>query len=273
MEFQFFVPRWGSDDLSWDDFLLKEKSEGYDGIEYAIADDTTCGQLNDIWEKLDKYQLQCIPQHFGTYDADFNKHYDRYSSWLESIKPYPAPKIDSQTGKDFFTFAQNEQLIAIATKHTRDCGIEVYHETHRNKSLFAAHITLDYLERIPELKITLDVSHWVNVAESYLEDQQKAMDLAIERTEHIHARIGYPEGPQVSDPRLPEWKEAVEHHLKWWDRIIERKRNEGAAAMTITPEFGPYPYMVHLPETNEPIVNQWEVNKYMKELLKQRYSL
>ena len=76
--------------------------------------------------------------------------------------------------------------------------MEVLHETHRNKFTFAAHITFDYPNRIPELRITLNASHWVNVAESFLEEQ--AIDLAIKRTEHIHARVGYPEGPQVPDP-------------------------------------------------------------------------
>jgi sugar phosphate isomerase/epimerase len=271
MKLKFFVPRWGSSDLSWDDFFNKAKSSGYDGIELAIPNETTSAQLDDIWQKLDQYQLLVIPQHYATYDADFSKHFDNYSAWLELVKYYPAIKIDSQTGKDFFTFDQNKQLIDVATKHTNDCGVPVYHETHRNKSLFAAHVTKYFLERISDLQITLDISHWVNVAESFLEDQQEAVNIAIQRTGHIHARVGYPEGPQVPDPRVPEWKDALGHHLKWWDKVAKRKKQEDTI-MTITPEFGPYPYMIHLPGINTPIANQWEVNKFMMDLLKQRYS-
>jgi len=271
MKPQFFCPRWGSEDLSWDDFLLKAKQSGYDGVEYGIANETTPAELDAIWEKLNKHQLSIIPQHYGTYDADFNQHFDRYSAWLQLVKPYPGVKIDSQTGKDFFTFEQNKQLVDVAAKHSQESGVAIYHETHRNKFLFAAHISKDYLQRIPELKITLDASHWVNVAESYLEDQQDAINIAIQRTEHIHARVGYPEGPQVPDPRVPEWKAALDHHLKWWDKIAELKRQEDKI-LTITPEFGPYPYMVHLPDTNKPIANQWDINVYMMELLRERYS-
>jgi len=122
------------------------------------------------------------------------------------------------------------------------------------------------------LRITLDVSHWVTVAESFLDDQPEAMELAIQRTEHIHARVGYPEGPQVADPAAPEWNEALQHHLAWWDRIIERKRFETNALVTITPEFGPYPYMVHLPYSQKPIADQWQNNVYMMNLLRERYS-
>ena len=149
--------------------------------------------------------------------------------------------------------------------------MNIIHETHRNKFAFAAQVAKEFLEKIPELKITLDVSHWVCVAESYLEDQPEALRLAIERTEHIHARVGYPEGPQVPDPRIPAWQSALEIHLGWWDQIYKRKQKE-KQILTITPEFGPFPYMFHLPSTGEPISNQWEINAFMMNLLKKRYQ-
>jgi hypothetical protein len=156
---------------------------------------------------------------------------------------------------------------------SQNTGVKVYHETHRNKFSFAAHITKEYLQEIPGLQITLDASHWVCVAESFLKNQQEAMHLAIERTEHIHARVGYEEGPQVPDPRAPEWQPALNMHLNWWDKVVDRKRLEGAdAILTITPEFGPFPYMVSMPFTQQPITNQWEVNAYMMQLLRERYS-
>lgn len=273
MKLKFFCPRWGSENITWDDFLLKVKSAGYSGVECAIANDATQEELDTIWDKLEKYQLEAIPQHYATYDADFSRHYDTYAAWFEKIRPYKALKIDAQTGKDFFTFEQNKSLIDLAVAYSQSSGVDVYHETHRNKFAFSAHITKEYLTQIPYLKITLDASHWVNVAESFLEDQQEAMDLAISRTEHIHARVGYPEGPQVSDPRVPEWQEAVNKHLAWWDKVAARKKEEGEnAVLTVTPEFGPYPYMISLPFTRQPITNQWEVNEYMMRLLKSRYQ-
>jgi sugar phosphate isomerase/epimerase len=273
MKLKFFCPRWGNEHVSWDDFLFAIKKANYDGVEYGIPNDTSSQELEHVWEKIEKYGLDVIPQHYGTYDADFSKHYDSFAAWFELVKPFKALKIDSQTGKDFFTFEQNKKLIDLTVDYTKSTGVEVYHETHRNKFAFAAHITRDYLLRIPYLKLTLDASHWVNVAESFLEDQEEAMELAISRTEHIHARVGYPEGPQVPDPRVPEWQFAVDKHLAWWDRIISRKRVEGVdTVVTITPEFGPYPYMVPLPFTQQPITNQWEVNKYMMDLLRARYQ-
>lgn len=272
MRFKFFCPRWGSENISWDLFCQRVKNEGYDGVEYGIPNEVEIRELDEAWQSFEKHGLGVIPQHYGTYDADFSRHFDNYAGWLEMVRPFPALKIDSQTGKDYFSFEQNKRLIEQAAEHTRLSGVAVFHETHRNKFTFAAHITFEYLSRLPDLRITLDASHWVNVAESFLEDQQEAMDLAILRTEHIHARVGYPEGPQVPDPAAPEWNEALQFHLNWWDKVVERKRLEGEALVTITPEFGPYPYMVHLPYSQKPVSDQWANNVYMMNVLKERYQ-
>ena len=49
-------------------------------------------------------------------------------------------------------------------------------------------------------------------------------------------------------------------------------RNRGPGLLTVTPEFGPYPYMPILPYTRQPIVSQWEVNVHMMQLLRERYD-
>lgn len=77
---------------------------------------------------------------------------------------------------------------------------------------------------------------------------------------------------QVTDPRSREWATAVDHHLRWWDTIIAAKRKLHQP-ITITPEFGPFPYMVNNPRTGDPIGSQWEINIYMMQLLKERYAL
>jgi sugar phosphate isomerase/epimerase len=267
MNIEFYCPRWGSENINRDLFCRKVKDAGYDGIEYGIARDVTKAELDEVWNLVSKHNLKIIPQHYDTYESNFVRHYDLFTEWIEKIRPYPSKKINSQTGKDFFSFDQNKKLLDAAA----NSGLNIVHETHRNKFSFAAHITKNYLEKIPKLRITLDASHWVCVAESYLDDQANAMQLAISRADHIHARVGYPEGPQVPDPRIKEWEEALNKHLTWWDKVVEIKRKENID-LTITPEFGPFPYMVHVPSTGNPVSDQWEVNVWMMELLKKRYQ-
>jgi sugar phosphate isomerase/epimerase len=271
MNVKFFCSRWGSEGADWKDFLIKAKKNGYDGIEFGILQNFSRSALDDIWGLAAECEMLLIPQHYDTISADYSKHYDTYAAWLEKVKPYKALKINSQTGRDFFSFEQNYSLIELAERFAQETGTPVYHEIHRSKFSFAAHITHKYLNEIASLRLTLDASHWICVAESFLEDQPDSVNLAIERTEHIHARIGYTEGPQVPDPRSSEWADALQTHLGWWDRVASRKMKENKL-LTITPEFGPFPYMVSSPFTQKPIANQWDVNLYMMELLKERYG-
>ena len=69
----------------------------------------------------------------------------------------------------------------------------------------------------------------------------------------------------------PEWQKAVQAHFAWWDKVVEYKRREGRR-MTMLTEFGPIDYMPSLPYTRQPVANQWEINKYMLDTLKARYS-
>lgn len=160
----------------------------------------------------------------------------------------------------------------MATAMSRSTGKKILHETHRGKFSFAVHIMAQYLDTLPDLRITLDVSHWCNVAETFLEDQQQTLDLALDRTDHIHSRVGFQEGPQVPDPRVPEWQNALEIHARWWDKVMDKKRKQGAALMTVTSEFGAPPYLTLMPFTRQPITSQWDVNVFMMQFLKARYS-
>ena len=107
--------------------------------------------------------------------------------------------------------------------------------------------------------------------ESLLDDQQDTVSRTLERVDHIHARIGHAEGPQVNDPRAPEWKQAVDAHFAWWDNVVARKKKEGKV-LTFLTEFGPVDYMPALPYTRQPVADQWAINKYMLDILRMRYS-
>lgn len=263
---KFFCPRWGSEELDYHSFFQQVKRAGYDGVEMSIPKEVRT--KNEILQLLKTFDLEIIAQHWETSTSHFSEHKKEYRERLKNLASIEPLFINSQTGKDFFDFEQNAELFEISREISREYGIKIIHETHRGKFSFAAHLTAEYLRRIPDLRITLDISHWVNVAESWLEDQEAHVALAQTRTDHIHARIGFPEGPQIPDPRAPEWKVAREYHVRWWQGVLDYRKRENRAPLTITPEFGPYPYMILLPYSNKPIANQWEINAFMMSYLK-----
>ncbi|BDU25763.1 TIM barrel protein [Flavobacterium sp. GSB-24] len=270
MKIKFFCPRWGSENLQWDEFAHKVRAAGYDGIESPIPFEEK--EKLEIKEALKSEGLELIGQYYQSFEEEFGAHKDNFKRHLESIAELKPILIVSQTGKDYFSAAQNKNLFQAASEISNNTGITISHETHRNKALFAAHIAKNLLQENQEVRITADFSHWCVVSESLLEQQKDAVNLAISRTIHIHARVGQPESPQVGDPRSPEWKIAFEAHLKWWDQIVKERFEAVADFLTITPEFGPEPYMQTIPFSGMPVANQWDINIYMMNFLKKRYA-
>jgi len=179
--------------------------------------------------------------------------------------------MNCHTGRDYFSFGQNLELIDIAAEFTARTGLVVAHETHRGRVGFHPAEMQGYFNARPELVITADLSHWVCTTESFLENFQGTVEQAIARTRHIHARVGFEEGPQIPDPRAPEWKPALDHFFGWWDRMVEGRREAGQRVLTITTEFGPPPYLPTIPFKNVPVADQFEINSFMKDLLRDRY--
>ena len=269
MNIEFYCPQWGSEQLPFNDLCRKAADAGYDGMEMVLPLETT---HENILSTLKESGLKLIALHGETESADLNTHADEYEKRLRSLAAANPEFISSQTGRDFFEFEDNLSLLALASRVSEETGVKIIHETHRSKLTYAAHVTRRFLEKIPEMRLTLDVSHWFCVHERFLTDQKEAVNLAIQRSDHIHARIGYDQGSQVPDFRMPEWKNALKAHLEIWDRIITRAQEEGQERFTIMPEFGPAPYMLMQPGTTRPIANQWELNCEMMALLKERWE-
>ena len=266
---KIFATNWGFSG-TMDVFCEKAKKEGYEGIE-VWWDSSQKGQ-DELFTALKKHQLE-VGFLVGGSEKEPAKHFETFKKNLLEATSQTIQKptyINCHSGKDFFTYEENKTFIDLTTETHTKTGIPIYHETHRGRMLFAAHITKNFIDKNPDLRLTLDISHWTNVHESLLENQSEAVQAALERTGHIHTRIGHEEGPQVNDPRASEWANAVKAHLSWWDKIVEMKMKAGQP-LTMLAEFGPPNYLQTLPFTNLPVANQWEINVYMMKMLRERY--
>jgi sugar phosphate isomerase/epimerase len=253
---------------SIDDFAKKAKEEGYDGVELWLPDQQKDrdAMMNALTNNGLKYGFLC-----GSGQKDFKQNFDAFEKMLTNGLALKPMFFNSHSGKDFFTTDQAKAFFDLTTKKSKETGVPIYHETHRGRLCFAAHITRNFIENNPNLRLTLDISHWCNVHESLLENQAETVALALSRTDHIHARVGHSEGPQVNDPRAPEWKDALDKHLAWWDKVVENKVKT-TKELTILTEFGPVDYMPALPYTRQPVANQWEINVHMMKMLRERYK-
>lgn len=263
---KIYATRWGYKGTA-DDFCRQVKAEGYDGVEDWIPQDRAKEEA--LFEALDKYGLSFAAL-AGSGGKDFGEHLESYTKNLQKALSKKPDFVNCHAGKDFFPVAENQQLIDLAIQQSKASGVPVYQETHRGRMLFAAHVCGHFTGSSPELLLTLDISHWCAVAESLLADQKAVIAKVLQRTAHVHARIGHAEGPQVSDPRAPEWEKERDAHFAWWDTVVAHKRTAGAL-LTVTPEFGPPNYMWTTAYTKQPLADQWAINVYMMHAWRKRY--
>src|ERR1700679_2218067 len=122
-------------------------------------------------------------------------------------------------------------------------GIPVAHELHRNTALHHPTAVRRILKRVPELRLTCDFSHWVVACERLIHDQLGLIRLCATRADHVHARVGTEEAPQVADIRAPEALPYLLAFERWWEIVWEEQLARGVKVSTMCPEFGPPPYL------------------------------
>ncbi|MBP6795195.1 MAG: sugar phosphate isomerase/epimerase [Saprospiraceae bacterium] len=272
MNIKILQTNWGFSG-SDDELCKKTKESGYDGLEMWWPADSAAQK--SLFTALQKYELE-VGFLIGSGEGqDYTKHYTSFEKSLLAASTNSVQKplyINSHSGRDYYSFDQNSKIIELTINQAKKTGLKILHETHRGRMCFAAHITKAFLEKYPEMALTLDISHWCNVHESLLTDQADTVNFALTRTKHIHARVGHEEGPQINDPRAPEWTETINTHLKWWDKVIELNEAKGNTSFTFLTEFGPPNYMQALPYTRQPVADLWDVNVHMLHLLRKRYQ-
>ena len=270
MNIQYLCTRWGSDGLPAAEFISQVRDAGYDGVEVGLADDDPAA--DEVLRLAAAEGMTIVTMHYLTQHADTAVHCREFAARLRRAASFRPAFINSHTGRDFFNLRRNLEVLDAAAEVAEETGVPIYHETHRGRCLQAPWRAAEVLAERPATGLVLDVSHWCTVCESLLEDQEDALASFFPAVRHIHARVGHAQGPQVSDPRAPEWQPALQAHLRWWDLVVSVRRAAGAKTLTITPEFGPPPYLHALPWTQQPVGSQWELNLHMMQLLRSRYA-
>jgi sugar phosphate isomerase/epimerase len=266
MKLSFFCPRWGSEASSPEEFIHRAQEAGYDGIEVGLADGDFAA--DEVLARAKDAGLAVITQHWQTLTPDMPRHLEEFEARLRRAASFDPIFINSHTGRDMFGLEDNLRVFALADRISTETGIAILHETHRGRCLHTPWRAAELLRARPATQLVFDMSHWCNVCESLCEDQGETIASLLPAVGHIHGRVGHAQGPQVSDPRAPEWQAAVEVHLGWWEKIAAAKRAAGAMQLTITPEFGPPPYLPTLPWTQMPVAFQWDINVHMMNLLR-----
>lgn len=270
MQLKILCPQWGHEHLSPEEFFYNVKEAGYDGVDTWMPEKKEDREM--FIRLLNRYDLSIVShqhQAKGNNIDEFCKSFEYYLNLSSECNPI---LINSHSGKDYFTIEEQLRVLDTAQNFSVKNSIQVAHETHRGRIGFSPGNAIELFKLRDKMRITADFSHWVCVTESYLENFQNELSEAIKRAAHIHARVGFTQGPQIPDPRAACWQTEVNFFLGIWEKIIQYQNSMGTKLFTVTPEFGPPPYMWTSLTSNKPVANQWDINVHMMNLLRKRLS-
>jgi hypothetical protein len=251
-------------------YLNVINNEGYQGTElflpfYSIDVDTTL-------KAHAEFGLDIITG-IATDGADIKQHLASLTKQVEQALEFSPTLINCHTGRDIFSLKDNLMLFEAALKLEQKHNMTITHETHRFRPTFSTFGTEQIINELPELNLNLDISHWMVVHESDLSDQAERLKKLFKSVYHIHGRVGFEEGPQVTNPEDERWQAHLINHTQLWQKVVDNAAARQDNSFTITPEFGPFPYAHILPATGEHLADIWRANRFMKQHLSEQLTV
>lgn len=261
MKLEAFGHLWGLDHVPREVAMLRIAEQGYRGVEVVLQREPGLARLHAAAADAGLAIKPLLQLSGGTPGEQLAE----YRHLLELAARFDPAGITVHGGRDRWPLDVAIDFYRDVVALEAELGVPVGHETHRGRPLHAPWSTAAILEAVPELRLTCDFSHWVVVGERLLEDQAEAIALAASRAVHVHARVGYAQGPQVPDPRAPEWADEVAAHERWWQLVWGAQARAGIVASTFTPEYGPPPYLHTLPYGDVPVADLQAIWAWQKQ--------
>jgi hypothetical protein len=144
-----------------------------------------------------------------------------------------------------------EDGVAVAMRwleDSRSVGMPVLFETHRDGLLNDLFYTLQLIERVPDMRLCADLSHFVVDREMRLPlsaTDRDYIDTVLHRSDCFQGRIASREQIQVQID-FPQHQPWVAQFKEWWleGMCRWRARNDDDATLIFLCELGPPPYAI-----------------------------
>ncbi len=275
MELRLFKTLWGFSG-TYSDALTEALVAGFDGIEGPVPHDPQEALI--LKRRLEDHGLGFIVEitTAGSYvpdrEATTNDHLESLAMKLERSSDVAPSFVTCLGGCDAWSEMQSVEFFGRAMELAAEANLTISFETHRGRSFYNPWTTLRIVEQLPAIRLTCDFSHWCVVCERLLDTETHVIGALAPRAHHIHARIGYDQGPQVPHPGAPEYEPALRAHQRWWEILWRSQRERGYTETTMTPEFGPDGYLHEAPFTREPVADLWILNRWMGDEERRHFS-
>jgi sugar phosphate isomerase/epimerase len=267
MQLKIFRHLWGITE-SWETLFPKIYDLKYQGIEHILPEPAQRDRFRAL---LDHHGFDYIAQLVTSGDS-VESHLKSFRQVVEEARGLKPLIINCHSGADWFSEEEARRFFGEALEFEAKAGVRIAHETHRGRILYNPWSAQRLLKDFPQLNLSCDFSHWVLVCERLLEREIGIIAQAAERCLHVHARVGYEEGPQVPDPRAPEYERHVLAHERWWNMVWDAQERRGMTESTLTPEFGAPDYLHTIPYTQEPVADLWDICNWQADRQRSRFA-
>jgi len=259
----------GNGEREW---TVEEKFEkiaaaGFTGILGGIPSDP---EEAAKWRKLlDQYNFD-----FGITISP--RSVDEGKAALEKARNFGVNYVNAQV-KDNFVIGQPAiNLLQGLVAAAKDAGMPFFAETHRGIITQDLHRTVEYVQAIPGLRLTLDLSHYVLAGEmgSYSEKGEELFNQLLPRTGSVHARVS--NGEQIQIDIGPEGNHPmVKHFKRWWSTGMRHWAGQARPGdiFPFISELGPAGYAITLPGTDREISDRWQQALVFKKLAEECWEL
>ncbi|MGG1663128.1 sugar phosphate isomerase/epimerase family protein [Brevibacillus sp. NRS-1366] len=221
----------------------------------------------ELWRKLlDRYGLRFGIEAFPEDPEDF-------SEFLRQSKEFGVSYVNAQV-KDAFVVGERaiDRLQGIITAGSK-AALPVFVETHRGRITQDLLRTVEYVQALPDLRLTIDLSHYVLAGEMLHADEraEACFQLLLQRTSCIHGRIS--NGEQIQVDIGPNGEHPIAgRYLAWWKQGMMNWRSEARPGeiLPFVCELGPIPYAIaqegYSEAKQQEISNRWEQSLLLKRL-------
>ena len=242
------------------------RDAGWDGVEASLDDlGTSAAERRDAVAAARAEDMSLIISAYSSwknYDGPHEsvsvaQHADAMARELAEIAELhagegavsPILRVNAHSGTDAWSEAEAIDYFEATLGASRALGAalpETSHETHRGRYLCCPFATARLLARVPAVRLTSDLSHWVVKCERLLDTPDEAAFLAeaiAPAVDHLHARCGTPQAPQVASVHARGVQRAVARHHDWWATVWSVREAASisgrGARLTATIEYGP----------------------------------
>lgn len=238
-------------ELTLEENLEKIATAGFDGISTHWYDRSYVRRVAGL---LEQHGLQAEGQCFP-------KTIDDLKPVLEIAAEYNVHHICLQPDVRLRRLEDCIPLLEGWQRLGEEAGIDVLIETHRDRMTTDLFFTLDLLDRLPDLRLLGDISHFLvgrEFAWPVSDENHALIHRILNNSWAFHGRVASREQVQI-EISFPHHRPWVDLFLGWWEYGFKswRKRAGSDDTLAFTCELGPKPYAI-TGRDGEDTTDRWE---------------